>query len=243
MYRNLLTIILLCFVSVVAIAQVETRSAAWFSSVNSFRLKGKWGLQFDFVLRTGDEWKYLQTMMLKPGITYKLSESTTAFAGYNNVRSRVIIGDVSGYATEHQIWEQLFIRHPLFNRLNTLHRILFEQRFISIPIIKNTSIETEEHSFALRFRYLFRNVLPFKQQETFAKGPYVVAQQEILLNIGDKSAVNGKTYDQFRAFTGLGYRFSSKLDLETGYLFRDVSTRTALHFHDNILQLTSILRL
>jgi len=243
MYRNLLTIILLCFVSVVTIAQVETRSMAWFSSVNSFRLNGKWGLQFDFVLRTGDEWKYLQTMMLRTGISYKLSESTTAFAGYNNVRSRVIIGDVSGYASEHQIWEQLFIRHRLFNLLYTLHRPLFEQRFVSIPVIKNNSIETEDHSFALRLRYLFRNVLPFKKQENFAKGVYAVAQQEILLNIGDKSAVNGKTYDQFRALTGLGYRFSPKFDLETGYLFRDVATRTSLHFHDHILQLTSILRL
>ncbi|MGO8055781.1 DUF2490 domain-containing protein, partial [Rhizobium leguminosarum] len=92
--------------------------------------------------------------------------------------------DVSGYASEHQIWEQLFIRHRLFKRLNTLHRPLFEQRFISIPVIKNNNIETEEHSFALRLRYLFRNVLPFKKQENFAKGPYAVAQQEILLNIG-----------------------------------------------------------
>lgn len=243
MFRKQFTVIFFCFVSVVAIAQVETRSTAWFSSVNSFRLKGKWGLQFDFVLRTGDEWQYLQTMMLRTGISYKLSESTNAFAGYSNVRSRVVIGDVSGYASEHQIWEQLFIRHRLFKLLYTLHRPLFEQRFISIPVIKNNSIETEDHSFALRLRYLFRNVLPFKKQENFSKGAYVVAQQEILLNIGDKSAVNGKTYDQFRALTGFGYRFSSKLDLETGYLFRDFATRTSLHYHDHILQLTSILRL
>jgi len=243
MRKNLLIIILLCFVLVNVVAQVETRSTAWFSSTNSFRLKGKWGLLFDFVLRTGDEWKYLQTMMVKPGISYKLSGSTTAFVGYNNVRSRVVIGDVSGYASENQIWEQLFIRHRLFNRLNTLHRPLLEQRFLNIPVIKNNSIETEGHAFALRLRYLFRNVLPFKKQESFAKGPYAYAQQEILLNLGDKSAVNGKTYDQVRILTGLGYRFSSKFDIESGYLFRDVATRTSLHYHDHILQLTSILRL
>jgi hypothetical protein len=211
--------------------------------VNSIRLKGKWALQFDFVLRTGDEWKYLQTTMIKPGISYKLNETITAFVGYNNVQSRVVIGDVSGYASENQIWEQLFIRHRLFNLLNTLHRPLLEQRFLNIPVKKNNSIETGSHAFALRLRYLFRNILPFKKQENFAKGPYAVAQQEILLNIGDKSAINGKTYDQLRVLTGLGYRFSSKFDLETGYLFRDVATRTSLHFHDHILQLTSILRL
>jgi hypothetical protein len=227
----------------IALAQVETRSTAWYSGLNSIRLNEKWGFQFDLVLRTGDEWKYLQTMMLKPGISYKLSGSTTAFVGYNNVRSRVVIGDVSGYASENQIWEQLFIRHRLFNLLNTLHRPLLEQRFLNIPVIKNNSIETEGHAFALRFRYLFRNVLPFKKQESFAKGPYAYAQQEILLNIGDKSAVNGKTYDQVRILTGLGYRFSSKFDIESGYLFRDVATRTSLHYHDHIFQLTSILRL
>lgn len=243
MRRNLLIIILFCFVSVDVVAQVETRSTAWYSALNSIRLKGKWALQLDFVLRTGDEWKYLQTSMIKPGISYKLSESTTAFVGYNNVHSRVIIGDVSGYASENQIWEQLFIRHHLFNRLNTLHRLLLEQRFLNIPVVKNNSIETGEQSFALRLRYLFRNVLPFKKLENFIKGPYAYAQQEILLNMGDKSAVNGKTYDQLRILTGLGYRFSSKFDLETGYLFRDVATRTSLHYHDHILQLSSILRL
>jgi hypothetical protein len=120
----------------IALAQVETRSTAWYSGLNSIRLNEKWGFQFDLVLRTGDEWKYLQTMMLKPGISYKLSGSTTAFVGYNNVRSRVVIGDVSGYASENQIWEQLFIRHRLFNLLNTLHRPLLEQRFLNIPVIK-----------------------------------------------------------------------------------------------------------
>jgi hypothetical protein len=243
MSRNLLITILFCFASVVVIAQVETRSTAWYSGLTSIRLNGKWGFQFDLVLRTGDEWKYLQTMMLKPGISYKLSGSTTAFVGYNNVQSRVVIGDVSGYASENQIWEQLFIRHRLFNRLNTLHRPLLEQRFLNIPVIKNNSIETGSHAFVLRLRYLFRNVLPFKNLENFVKGTYAVAQQEILLNMGDKSAVNGKTYDQLRVLTGLGYRFSSKFDLETGYLFRDIATRTSLHFHDHILQLTSILRL
>ena len=243
MFTRLVLFFLHFLFSMVAVSQTETRFAGWSSYVNSIHLKGNWSLQFDFVLRSSDHWRYVQTTMVKPGISYKLNNTITAFAGYNNVRSRVEIGELSTYFTEHQIWEQLFIRHPLFNLLNTLHRPLLEQRFISNPVIKNNRIETESRSFALRLRYLFRNVLPFKKQENFAEGPYACAQQEILLNIGDKSAVNGKTYDQFRVFTGLGYRFSSKFDLESGYLFRDVATRTSTHYHDHIIQLTSIIRL
>lgn len=195
------------------------------------------------MFRSTDEWQNIQTIMFKPGVNYRFNKTLTAFAGYNNVRSRVTIGTTSGYTTEHQIWEQLFIRHRSFNRLNTLHRPLLEQRFISRAVLKNNIIETDGRQFAMRFRYLFRNQLPFKKQAVFTKGMYAYAQQEILLNLGDKSAVNGKTYDQFRALTGLGYRFSPKIDLEGGYLFRDVATRSSLHYHDHIIQLSCFIRI
>lgn len=236
-------LILFCLFSMFSYSQVETRVAAWSSIISTYNLKGKWGLNFDFILRSTDHFEYVQTVMVKPGVNYRFNKTVTAFLGYNNIRSRVGIGTVSGYTTEHQVWQQLFIRHKLFNRINTLHRPLFEQRFISRAIVKNNAIETDGRQFALRLRYLFRNQLPFKKQPTFTKGGYAFTQQEILLNLGDKSAVNGKTYDQFRVLSGLGYRFSPKLDLEGGYLFRDVSTKTSLHYHDHIIQLSSFIRL
>lgn len=243
MYKKLLLLFLIAFASFNGICQVQNRFAGWLSMVNSIQLNKKFGLQVDISLRSSDQWEHIQTLILRSGISFRLNPKTTAILGYSNILNRTTIDNVSGYISEHQVWQQLFIRHLLFNRINTLHRPLLEERFISNNVIENNSIKTESRSFALRFRYSFRNVLPLKAQKTFIRGPYAFCSQEILLNIKNKSAVNGKIYDQFRAVTGLGFRFSPKWDLEFGYLFRDIATKTSAHFHDNIIQIGSILRL
>lgn len=224
-------------------SQTQNRFATWFSSNNAIHLRGKWGLQFDMSIRSSDQLVYLQTILLRPGLSYRLNNSVTLLAGYNHVLSRNTIDNISGYLTEHQLWQQAFIRHRLFNRLNTLHRPLIEERFITSPYVSNNSIKTNGHPFVMRIRYLLRNVLPFKREAAFYRGSYAFAQQEILLNIGKVDRLNGKNFDQFRAAAGLGYRFSPKFDLEAGYLYRDIATRTSVHFHDHIVQIGSFLRL
>ena len=122
-----LLFVLCCLLSEMIFAQVETRSGGWSNFVGTLHIKGNWSVNLDLVLRTSDQWQYIQTAMVKPGINYRFSNLITAFLGYNNVHSRVTIDQVSGYITEHQVWQQLFIRHKLFNRLNTLHRPLVEE--------------------------------------------------------------------------------------------------------------------
>lgn len=240
--KRILTILLIC-TSVAGNGQVQNRFNGWLSTINSFQLTKRIGFQFDFSLRSADQWQNVQTIIVRPGISYRLNKAITASIGYSNNRNQINIDEVNGYISEHQVWQQLFIRHLLFNKLTTLHRPLLEERFISNTVVENNSIKTSGRSFALRFRYSFRNVLPFKNQETFSRGPYAYAQQEILLIIANNTAINGKTYDQFRAVTGLGFRFSPKWDLESGYLFRDLATKTSAHFHDHIIQVSSFLRL
>lgn len=235
--------ILLIYTSVAGMSQVQNRFTGWLSTINSVQLTKRIGFQFDFSLRSTDQWENIQTIIVRPGISYRLNKTITASIGYSNNRNRINIDEVSGYISEHQVWQQLFIRHRLFNRLNTLHRPLLEERFISNAVVENNSIKTTGRSLALRLRYSFRNVLPFKNKETFNRGPYAYAQQEILLIIANNTVLNGKTYDQFRSVTGLGFRFSPKWDLESGYLFRDLTTKTSVHFHDHIIQVSSFLRL
>ncbi len=228
---------------VTGMGQVQSRFNGWLSIINSVQLNKRIGFQFDFNLRSTDQWENIQTIIVRPGISYRLNKIVTASIGYSNIRNRINIDEASGYISEHQVWQQLFIRHRLFNRLNTLHRPLLEERFVGNAVVENNSIKTNGRSLALRLRYLFRNVLPFINNETFSRGPYAFAQQEILLIIVNNSVINGKTFDQFRSATGLGYRFSPKWDLESGYLFRDLTTKTSAHFHDHIIQVSSFLRL
>ncbi len=226
-----------------SISQVQNRFAAWVGSTNSLLLNKKWGLQLDLSFRSNDQVKNFQTIIIRPGISYRFNKTLTGLIGYSNNINRTIIGEVSGYPTEHQVWEQLFIRHRSFKRLHTLHRPLLEERFISNPVLENNEIKTAGRSFAVRFRYLFRNMLPFSNKEVFTKGVYMFASQELFLIVVNKENLNGKTFDQFRSVTGFGYRFSPKWDIEAGYLYRDLATRSSVHFHDHIIQMSSFIRL
>ena len=68
-------------------------------------------------------------------------------------------------------------------------------------------------------------------------------QNELFLNFGDKSAVNGKTFDQNRAYAAVGYRFCPEFDLEAGYLNQYVTQRNDNFVNAHVLQVAAYLRL
>jgi len=51
----------------------------------------------------------------------------------------------------------------------------------------------------------------------FTQGFFAALQNEVFVNIGDPSPVNGKFFDQNRAYLAVGYRWSRQFDLEMGY--------------------------
>jgi hypothetical protein len=65
----------------------------------------------------------------------------------------------------------------------------------------------------------------------------------VFLNIGDKSPVNGKFFDQNRFYLALGYRVNPKFDLEAGYMNQYVSGSNDNISRAHILQLATYLRL
>ena len=97
--------------------------------------------------------------------------------------------------------------------------------------------------YANRLRYFFRDVIPFSGKKQFAKGMFASVQNEIFVNLGDKSNVNGKFFDQNRAYISVGYRFVKSFDAEIGYMNQYVSGKGSSYVNNNILQLATYLRL
>lgn len=242
MAKKVLLHLILSLIALQSMSQNDDRSGGWFSALNSFRIKGNWGWQTDINIRSTDRWHHFNTLMMRNALSYRFNKKLTVLNGYTYTLSRVVMGDFSGYTAEHQVYQQAFFRHRI-GRMYTLHRPMLEERFLSRNVVKDKEVVTDGRMFSTRLRYLLRNVLPLKNEPAFNKGWYGVTQQEIMLITTNRSAVNGKTYDQFRAFGGLGYRFSPVFDLEAGYLYRNLATKTSLHYHDHLLQLTTFLRL
>ncbi|WP_316734996.1 DUF2490 domain-containing protein [Pedobacter aquatilis] len=242
MRKSLLLAIVLIMVFGKLSAQTQHQNTGWFMFVNNTKFNEKWGLHFDFQLRTADDWVHTRNILIRPGITYYVNRNQNVTLGYLltqtynpefdfiDVSPGVILNKT---ANEHRIWEQYIINHKIKSGFAT-HRFRLEQRFVqrsmALPGV-------EPDFFAQRFRYFFRLIQPLQKTETnFTKGAFVALQNEVFLNLQNKSELNGNVFDQNRAYLAVGYRFSKQFDIEAGYMNQATKGRTS-NMMNNIIQL------
>ena len=223
--RSILFILLsFLFFTTQTIAQVQ--HAGCLATFNTIKLNDKWSVHFDSQLRSTDELENLQSFLIRPGINYKVTKKVTLSGGFAYIFNRRTVNTVTGYVPEKLLWQQLSYAYKL-NRVFVNNRFRFEERSLPIATVDNNNLKVYSHNSNFRFRYLFRNLIPLKKEIVFSKGPYVAVQNEIFVNTGKKSNVNGKIFDQNRAYGGVGFRVSNKFDIEAGYMNQYASTRTS----------------
>lgn len=221
----------------------QTRFSGWLAANNLYRIPdSKFGFHLDVQARTTDQLEHLETFIFRPGFNWHFRKNMFATAGYAFVLHRRNIGGVSGYAPEHRIWQQLIINQPIaFIILQ--HRFRLEQRFVVKSFVQQNKLENGGNWFANRFRYFTRAVIPFNGQKPFVRGFFGAIQDEVFLNFGDKSNVNGKVFDQNRLYLATGYRVTAKFDVEVGYINQYISGRNDAFTNNHIFQLATYTRL
>ncbi len=223
-------------------AQAQVQFSGWLSSFNTFRLNKRFSLFFDAQLRSTDRWEQAGTIMLRPALNYHPSQSLTLTAGYAAVFGRRNLNGLSALLPEHRIWQQALLTYKI-KRIAVSHRFRFEERFLPRPMAVGNELTTDGHDPAYRFRYFVRSVFPLTAGgNSFSKGLFFALQNEVFLNTGDKTAVNGKAFDQNRLYGAVGYRLPGKVDLETGYLNQYTSTRNSF-INNHVIQLAVYKRL
>lgn len=231
-------------ISVVAAKGQSTRQfSSWLASFNTISIpKTKFSIHMDAQVRSTHEWREFQTFIVRPGLNYHVKSNMIATVGYAWVHNLRAVQDVTAYLSEHRIWEQFIVNHKL-SFIPIQHRFRVEQRFIGTPVVNDNKLEKDGHELAHRFRYFLRGVVPFSGEQTFTKGAFAAVQNELFLNFANTDAVNGKVFDQNRAYLAVGYRFSKKFDLEAGYLNQYISGRGSARSTVHVLQLAGYLRL
>ena len=225
--------------SFVSFAQVQF--SGWLASFNTFALGKKFSLHFDGQLRSTDQWRDVQTILLRPGLNFHLSKKVVLTTGYAFIAGRRTVGAVSSLLPEHRVWQQAIVNHKI-KTVAVTHRLRFEERFLSKAKVVGDDLETDGFNQAFRLRYFLRNILPFNGKADFKQGWFAAVQDEVFLNTGNKAAVNGKTFDQNRLYGAIGYRFASKIDVETGYVNQYINT-AASFTNNHIVQLAVYKRL
>ena len=219
----------------------QPQFSGWLASFNIFKLNSKLSIHFDAQLRSTDGWQQVQTILLRPGLNVHLNKQWTITAGYAFISNRRTVSGISDLLPEHRIWQQALFSHKLKN-VSISHRFRFEERFISKAVLTNNELKTNGSDQAFRFRYFIRNILPFAGSKSFSKGSFFALQNEVFLNTGNKSAVNGKTFDQNRLYAAIGYRLPGKFDIEGGYMNQYISTSSSF-INNHIAQIAVYKRL
>jgi hypothetical protein len=222
-------------------ARSQVQFSGWLGSFNTFKINQRFSLHFDAQLRSTDQWEQVGTILLRPGLNYHLNNSWTFTAGYAAVFGRRNLSGLSSLLPEHRIWQQALLNYKI-NKVTVAHRFRFEERFLPNVKAENNELKTDGFLQAFRFRYFVRSMFPLTSAPTFSKGPFLALQNEVFLNTGDKTAVNGKAFDQNRLYGAVGYRLPGKIDLEAGYMNQYTSTRTSF-VNNHIVQLAIYKRL
>ncbi|MGV3765603.1 MAG: DUF2490 domain-containing protein [Chitinophagaceae bacterium] len=220
----------------------QSQSAGWLATFNTIKTGKKTSIHYDMQFRSSGQWKQMQTMLFRPGLNYHFRKNMTATVGYALIENRRSISGVSGYASEHRIWEQFIVAHPVAHAA-VQHRFRLEQRFIGQPVASSGGLKTDEYATANRLRYFFRSIIPLRHTKSFEKGLFAAIQNEFFGNLGEKSSVNGRFFDQNRLYLATGYRISKKIDIEAGYLNQYVNGRNSSFTNTHVAQLALYTRL
>jgi hypothetical protein len=232
---------LFALVTLSAGTKAQVQFSGWLASFNTFKLNNRFSLHFDAQLRSTNQMEQIGTILLRPGLNFHLNKSWTFTAGYALIEGRRNVSGLSGLLSEHRIWQQALLNHKVKN-VSIAHRFRFEERFLPRSKAVNNELTTDGYDQAFRFRYFVRSIFPLAGGQTFSKGPFFALQNELFLNTGDKTAVNGKAFDQNRLYGAVGYRLPGKMDLEAGYMNQYTNTRTSF-INNHIVQLALYKRL
>jgi hypothetical protein len=217
----------ICF-SLTLSAQTIHENTGWLAWFNSYKFSKHFGLTSDVQFRSADEWQYVRNILIRGGLTYHFNSKSNVTAGYAFVGSYNRLPEPSKNSlTENRIWEQ-YIYNLKFGQASLQNRLRLEQRFIE---------RQTEDIFAQRLRYFVRTILPLqKQKSSFSKGVFAAVQNEVFFNVQNKDRINNSFFDQNRLYGAIGYRFSPKVDLETGYMNQYTNGATS-DVSNNVIQL------
>jgi len=185
---------------------------AWYSQSVTVPVGPKWAIQEDGSVRWYGLNRNVSFLTLRLGLEYKITPSLSVTAGYTFFDQFKDKGGFFENRSEHRPWQQVMLRKSKGVYV-MVHRFRVEERFFSEPLPEGRH---RNYQYC-RLRYMASvQVSPFKKG-TLKKG-YFIAQAEIMFHAGDAEYVV-QSFDQYRFYPHVGYKVTSNLDLQAGYMY------------------------
>jgi hypothetical protein len=181
-------------------ALADTDRQLWGAATLSIAASDRVVIWLDVQGRVFDDASRLTQTLVRPGVGYRLSPTTTLFAGYAFVRTRPEVGAATN---EHRVWQQASFRVAGDGRGPTLTgRSRLEQRFVE-----------GRGDTGVRARQMLRLTAPLTQ-----KGVQAVGSSEAFFGLNETSWGQRAGLDRWRNLVGVSFPAGRALRIEPGYM-------------------------
>lgn len=222
-------------------AQIETilrdDTNTWFTALNRLNINNNWSVSHEIHERLGSFMNQQGTFLWRPSIDYHVNKNLELSFGYSYVNNKPNDPNPNPKigVVEHNIWEQALLKHDVEN-VHFQHRFRQENRwFDSVGQSDNGSYAKTGIDYANRFRYRLTVNTAIKKlshgNEVFFQG-----FNEIWVSQTDHLAP--KAFSRNWLYLGLGYKFSSKSNLQLGYMNQWDVLGTTTYVSTPIIQTT-----
>lgn len=219
----------------------DPNTIGWYAFTANIKLNNTWSLNSEFQWRRDELITEPMQNLWRTGLNYTVNPKLGIRLGYALVETfnygDIPLNNFGKQFTEHRSWQMVNLSDKI-SSFELSHRFMLEQRWIGR--YSNASLENEDQFiFSNRFRYMFRLQVPLKGNSIGDNTPYAAVYDEVLIGFGKN--VNENVFDQNRLGILLGYRFSSKVRIEGGYLnqiaqlSREVNGRNVFQNNKGIL--------
>lgn len=194
--------------------QTSSVQQVWTAYFNQTRLSNKWGLWFDFHLRTKEDFfTNFSQAIGRAGLTYYLTDDARLTAGYAFVNHFPSDNHKNISQPEHRAWQQIqwYTRFP---KLRLMQWFRLEERWRRK--IQDDDNLADGYNFSYRMRYNFFSQFPLSKKKFQPNTLSLVANNELHINFG-KLIVNNY-FDQNRFFLGFNYHLGAHDNLQFGYM-------------------------
>jgi hypothetical protein len=183
----------------------ETDEGIWtiFTSTDAFPTSdgtNRWHYWFDAQARYFDLGSGINQYLVRPGVGYEIGDNLSAWVGYARVRARNRSGNVTD---ENRYWQQLSWTAGRWNNGTLSMRTRLEQRSLS-----------SGEDLGVVLRVLAKYVRPIGDDNK----RYLSVGIEPFVDLKDTDWGGDSGLGQNRLSVGVGWRVSTKLTIEAGYM-------------------------
>lgn len=221
---HLISLLVLCLCIARNLSAQQSSPGSWTILNTKLTLDDRWSLFGEGQLRSTNFYDDFFYFEIKGGATYTLNDNISLTAGtgrYHTYTSSSPGNFVTPLTQgETRTWFQVTM-DQLLDRINFEHRYRVEQRFTT-------------NGYRNRFRYRLTALIPINHAEVIPRTWYASISDEIFFS--NKAPY----YERNRFFAGIGYKTSSTITIQGGYL-RQFDYRIDNPSSGNFLQVSLLL--